>query len=85
VKSATKNILLGLFLFLQVSPAFAADSYRWLHVTIDTPWAIFVFLLPMVLFPAVLMAILYWRVAVKRAAQLKEKGKLDTVNSPDPF
>lgn len=43
----------------------AADSYRWLHVTIDTPWAIFIFLLPMVLIPVVLMAILYWRYAGK--------------------
>jgi hypothetical protein len=41
----------------------AADSYRWLHVTIDTPWMIFIFLLPMVLIPAVLMAILYWKFA----------------------
>jgi len=43
----------------------ATDSYRWLHVTIDTPWAIFIFLLPMVLAPVVLMAILYWRFAGK--------------------
>jgi len=39
----------------------ATDTYRWLHVTIDTPWAIFIFLLPMVLLPVVLMAGLYWR------------------------
>ncbi len=42
---------------------FAADSYRWLHVTIETPWIIFLILLPMVLIPAVLMAILYWKFA----------------------
>jgi len=56
------------FLFLLLSGnAFAAtDSYRWLHVTIDTPWAIFVFLLPMVLAPAVLMAILYWKFSGKK-------------------
>jgi hypothetical protein len=47
----------------------AADSYRWLHVTIDTPWSIFLFLLPMVLLPAILMAILYWRYAVRHAKQ----------------
>ncbi|MDH3325223.1 MAG: hypothetical protein OEM38_00735 [Gammaproteobacteria bacterium] len=52
--------------------AFAAtDSYRWLHVTIDTPWAIFIFLLPMVLFPVVLMAILYWRFSGKETATSK--------------
>ncbi|HFE37624.1 MAG TPA: hypothetical protein ENK06_04275 [Gammaproteobacteria bacterium] len=44
----------------------ATDSYRWLHVTIDTPWAIFIFLLPMVLAPAILMAILYWRFLGKK-------------------
>jgi len=59
---------------------YAADSYRWLHVTIDTPWAIFIFLLPMVLAPAVLMAILYWRVAAKRAAEAK-KGGIDLDSS----
>lgn len=50
---------------LWTGDALAADSYRWLHVTIDTPWAIFIFLLPMVLIPVVLMAILYWRFAGK--------------------
>lgn len=49
--------------------ALAADSYRWLHVTIDTPWAIFIFLLPMVLIPVVLMAILYWRFAGKSRSE----------------
>jgi len=44
---------------------FAADSYRWLRVSPETPWAIFIFLLPMVLIPVVLMAILYWRFAGK--------------------
>ncbi|MDH5231812.1 MAG: hypothetical protein OEY38_17260 [Gammaproteobacteria bacterium] len=58
-------VLTNLILFS--SPIFAAtDSYRWLHVTIDTPWAIFLFLLPMVLLPAILMAILYWRFAGKK-------------------
>lgn len=44
-------------------PAWAVDSYRYLHVTIDTPWAIFLFLLPIVLSPFILMAFLYWRFA----------------------
>ncbi|GEM_PF-974579 len=54
-----------LFTGLAILPitSFAADSYRWLHVTIDTPWMIFLFLLPMVLIPAILMAILYWKFA----------------------
>lgn len=51
----------------------ATDSYRWLHVTIDTPWAIFIFLLPMVLAPAILMAILYWRFSGKKTPDAKIK------------
>ena len=58
----------GLFSSMNV---FAADSYRWLHVTIDTPWAIFIFLLPMVLIPVVLMAILYWRFAIAKSGTQK--------------
>lgn len=50
----------------------ATDSYRWLHVTIETPWAIFIFLLPMVLLPAILMAILYWRFSGKKTASPDE-------------
>lgn len=56
----------------------ALDSYRWLHVTIDTPWAIFIFLLPMVLVPVVLMAILYWRFAIQKPA--KKGGQTETEN-----
>jgi len=51
----------------------ATDSYRWLHVTIDTPWAIFIFLLPMVLLPAILMAILYWRFSGKKTPAATKK------------
>ncbi|MDH5323835.1 MAG: hypothetical protein OEZ68_16770 [Gammaproteobacteria bacterium] len=43
-----------------------ADSYRYLHVSIDTPWMIFIFLLLIILFPFVLMAILYWYFAFKK-------------------
>ena len=56
---------------------FAADSYRWLHVTIDTPWMIFIFLLPMVLIPAILMAILYWKFAgTTPESRKREEAKL---------
>jgi len=61
--------LLTIFLLSAYSSlGLAADSYRWLHVTIDTPWAIFIFLLPMVLIPVVLMAFLYWKFAGKPSA-----------------
>jgi hypothetical protein len=56
------------FLFvLSSSSAWALDSYRYLHVSIDTPWLIFLFLLPIVLSPFILMAILYWRFAGRKS------------------
>jgi hypothetical protein len=52
----------------------AADSYRFLHVTIETPWAIFIFLLGFILTPFVLMAGLYWYFAYKKGkAQANER------------
>lgn len=48
------------------APVAQADSYRYMHVSIETPWTIFLFLLVMVLSPFILMAILYWRNAVRR-------------------
>ena len=42
--------------------AFAAvDSYRYLHVSVETPYTIFLFLLMGILAPFVLMGILVWR------------------------
>ena len=45
----------------------AVDSYRFAHVTIATPWYIFIFLLMGVFAPFVLMVILAWRNAVRKA------------------
>lgn len=44
----------------------SVDSYRYLHVTIETPWIIFLFLAPMVLAPLVLMGVMVWRYAERR-------------------
>jgi nitrate/nitrite transporter NarK len=44
----------------------AVNSYRFLHVTIDTPWHIFLFLLMGVFAPFVLMAVLMWRYSARR-------------------
>jgi len=67
MKSFYLKYLIAIFFALSSSGVYAAtDSYRWLHVTIDTPWAIFIFLLPMVLLPAILMAILYWKFSGKK-------------------
>lgn len=69
---ATSGILPLLML---PSSVWAADSYRWFHVTIETPWAIFIFLLPMVLTPLVLMVILYWRFALRPGDKNAGRGR----------
>lgn len=68
-----RSLLLTSILLLVPTASFAADSYRWLHVTIETPWVIFLVLLPMVLIPAILMAILYWKFAGQPAAEKDKK------------
>lgn len=49
--------------------AMALDSYRFLHVTIETPWLIFMGLLVVIMFPFVLTAVLHWYFAIKKRQQ----------------
>lgn len=56
----------------------AVDSYRFAHVTIATPWYIFIFLLMGVFVPFVLMAVLSWRNAVRK----NEQDAADTGREP---
>jgi len=49
------------FLLLHTNTGFAIDSYRYLHVSIETPWMIFLFLLVAVFIPFILMLVLMWR------------------------
>ena len=44
----------------------SADSYRYLHVTIETPWIIFLGLAPFVMAPFILMGVMVWRFAERR-------------------
>ena len=44
----------------------SVDSYRYLHVTIETPWIIFLILAPMVLAPLALMGVMVWRYTERR-------------------
>jgi uncharacterized membrane protein len=67
--------LLGAMSMLLFTPPAMADSYRYMHVTIDTPWLIFLFLLVAVLMPFILMAILYWHNAIRRNAEEDAKGE----------
>ena len=48
-------------LLLSAEHSEAFDSYRYLHVTVETPWSIFLFLLIGVFAPFILMAVLVWR------------------------
>jgi len=48
-------------MLLHANAGFAIDSYRYLHVSIETPWMIFLFLLIAVFVPFILMVILMWR------------------------
>jgi uncharacterized membrane protein YadS len=68
-----KHLLINTFLLLcgfagTSSAQAAVDSYRFAHVTIATPWYIFIFLLMGIFAPFVLMAVLAWRNATRRSA-----------------
>ena len=53
--------------WLAAVPAQASvNSYRFLHVTIDTPWHIFLFLLMGIFAPFVLMVVLMWRNSLRK-------------------
>lgn len=69
-----------ILLVLASSTVYAADSYRFFHVTIDTPWLIFIFLLMIILFPFVLSAILYWHFMLrKRRERLQQAAESGAV------
>jgi hypothetical protein len=70
--------LISVLLLLIATPAAAVDSYRFLHVTIETPWMIFLFLLVVILFPFILTAILHWHFARKKAVEQQAN------NEPEP-
>ncbi|MGD8571545.1 MAG: hypothetical protein PVF34_02405 [Gammaproteobacteria bacterium] len=66
------SVLLAAMVGFISQPVIAADSYRYFHVTIDTPWAIFIFLLLIILFPFVLSAVLYWYFTFKKHKEQTE-------------
>ena len=65
-------VTLGLA-FSGINSSYALDSYRFLHVTIDTPWTIFIFLLFTIFIPFILMAALVWRYAERKAGPEKKQ------------
>jgi hypothetical protein len=56
----------------------AVDSYRFMHVTISTPWYMFLFLLMGVFAPFVLMAVLAW----VSAARKSDRESADSKHKP---
>ncbi len=56
------------------SATWALDSYRYLRVTIDTPWMIFLGLSVVVLLPFLILMILYWYYAVKKPSPSDDMG-----------
>ncbi len=67
------RIICMLAVLLPAEAAWAVDSYRYLHVTIETPWLIFIFLFFLVFAPMILSAILYVRNAMKKDVQEVER------------
>ena len=65
MKNNIFRFVLLLFMQSPFSAVYAVDSYRYAHVTIETPWSIFLFLLVIILLPFILMAILHWHFASK--------------------
>lgn len=68
------RFLLLIASLIPATPAMALDSYRFLHVTIETPWIIFIFLFFLVFTPMILSAVLYWHYALKKRARGEEEG-----------
>ena len=66
MKYSFLRLIVSCILLMPFTMAQAVDSYRYAHVTIDTPWAIFLFLLVILLIPFILMAYLHWHFAMKK-------------------
>lgn len=77
----TSLTILSFLTYMSLSaPVMAADSYRYMHVTIDTPWMIFLFLLVIILFPFILMVVLYWYFAFKKSQEEREADNTSSVD-----
>jgi len=61
--------------FWVLSAEAEVDSYRFLHVTISTPWYLFIFLLGGVLSPFILMAVIAWYSAARKSNRKPDESK----------
>ncbi|MFI5113398.1 MAG: hypothetical protein ACHP9S_11255 [Terriglobales bacterium] len=65
-------------MLLRANVGAAIDSYRYLHVSIETPWMIFLFLLVAVFVPFILMVVLtWWRTLHKSGPSPKSENPND--------
>jgi hypothetical protein len=71
-RSSIKAILVMAGLVWAFSAEASVDSYRVWHVTISTPWYLFIFLLGGVFSPFILMAVLAWYSAVRKSKREKD-------------
>jgi hypothetical protein len=74
MKPTSLSLALLPVLLLMAGPSEALDSYRYLHVTIDTPWSIFLFLLIGIFAPFILMAVLVWRHSGNKTPDADDSG-----------
>jgi uncharacterized membrane protein len=65
-RAASLAALLGCTCLVAGPAQASVNSYRFLHVTIDTPWHIFLFLLMGVFAPFILMVVLMWRNSTRK-------------------
>ena len=65
-RAASLATLLGCACLAAGQAQASVNSYRFLHVTIDTPWHIFLFLLMGVFAPFILMVVLMWRNSTRK-------------------
>jgi hypothetical protein len=77
----TMPALFAALLMLSAENSHALDSYRYLHVTIDTPWSIFLFLLIGIFAPFILMGVLIWRYSGRKPTPPNDT---ETPRPPEP-
>lgn len=65
--------MIPVLLLVSTKSSYAVDSYRFLHVHIDTLWFIFLFLLCIIFVPFILMAVLSWHYAGTKSERKEQQ------------
>ena len=69
-------VVLSMMLLWANNSYAAVDSYRYLHVTVETPYTIFLFLLAGILAPFLLMGILVWRFIGRKPSEDEQQSSV---------